>query len=130
MICVGNAKQFLYEEIREMLRRVQQEIHFKYVKFHGILSDDMMVYSEDSHGIPHYSFTFIDKVIDFMLSIDLRPLCQLSFMPIALAEDHSRLVDYYHYNTSPPKSLKKWIDLVTAFTKHLISRYGEDEVSS
>ena len=130
MICVGNAKQFLYEEIREMLRRVQQEIHFKYVKFHGILSDDMMVYSEDSHGIPHYSFTFIDKVIDFMLSIDLRPLCQLSFMPIALAEDPSRLVDYYHYNTSPPKSLKKWIDLVTAFTKHLISRYGEDEVSS
>ena len=87
MICVGNATQFLYAEIQEMLRRVQKEIHFRYVKFHGLLSDGMMVYSEDANGMAHYSFTMIDKVIDFLLSIDLRPLCQLSFMPIALAED-------------------------------------------
>ena len=128
MICVGNAKQFLYEEIRDMLRRVQKEIHFRYVKFHGILSDDMMVYSEDAHGIAHYSFTMMDKVLDFMLSIDLRPLCQLSFMPIALAEDPSRLVDFYHYNTSPPKDMLKWVRLVEAVTEHLISRYGLEEV--
>lgn len=128
MICLGNAKQFLYAEIQDMLRRVQKEIHFRYVKFHGILSDDMMVYSEDANGIAQYSFTMIDKILDFMLSIDLRPLCQLSFMPIALAEDPSRLVDFYHYNTSPPKDLQKWIRLVEALTQHLISRYGEDEV--
>ncbi len=130
MICVGNATQFLYAEIQEMLRRVQKEIHFRYVKFHGLLSDGMMVYSEDAHGMAHYSFTMIDKVIDFMLSIDLRPLCQLSFMPIALAEDPGRLVDFYRYNTSPPKDMQKWVRLVEAVTEHLISRYGEEEVSS
>lgn len=128
MICVGNAKQFLYAEIQDMLRRVQKEIHFRYAKFHGLLSDDLMVYSEDAHGIAHYSFTMMDKVIDFMLSIDLRPLCQLSFMPIALAEDPARLVDFYHYNTSPPKDMRKWVRLVEAVTEHLISRYGLEEV--
>ncbi len=128
LICVGSAKQFLYHEVQEMITKTQQEIHYDYVKFHGILSDDMMVYSETSDGTPLYSFTFVDKVIDFLLSVGLRPLCQLSFMPIALSSDPGRLVDFYHYNTAPPKDLKKWTDLVDALIRHFISRYGLSEV--
>ena len=130
MICVGSAKQFLYREVQDMLIRVQKEIRFQYVKFHGLLSDDMMVYAEDRDGNPHYSFTFVDKVLDFLLSIDIRPLFQLSFMPIALAEDPGRLMDFYHYNTSPPKDLKKWTDLVDAVVRHCVQRYGLSEVKS
>jgi len=130
MICVGSAKQFLYSEVQEMLRRVQKEIRFEFVKFHGLLSDDMMVYSEDADHVPHYSFTLIDKAIDFMLSIGLRPLCQLSFMPIALAKDPHRLVDFYHYNTSPPKDMDRWTGLVDALVRHLIRRYGFAEVKT
>lgn len=77
---------------------------------------------------PLYSFTFVDKVIDFILSVGLRPLCQLSFMPIALSSDPGRMVDFYHYNTAPPKDLKKWTDLVDALIRHFISRYGLSEV--
>lgn len=128
LICVGSAKQFLYHEVQEMIKKTQQEIHYDYVKFHGILSDDMMVYSEKSDGTPIYSFTFVDKVIDFLLSVGLRPLCQLSFMPIALSSDPERLVDFYHYNTAPPKDLKKWTDLVDALIRHFIARYGLSEV--
>lgn len=128
LICVGSAKQFLYHEVQEMIKKTQQEIHYDYVKFHGILSDDMMVYSELSDGTPLYSFTFVDKVIDFILSVGLRPLCQLSFMPIALSSDPGRMVDFYHYNTAPPKDLKKWTDLVDALIRHFISRYGLSEV--
>ena len=130
MICVGSAKQFLYREVQDMLIRVQKEIRFQYVKFHGLLSDDMMVYTEDKDGTPHYSFTFVDKALDFLQSIGLKPLFQLSFMPISLAEDPSRLMDFYHFNTSPPKDLKKWTDLVEAITRHCVSRYGLEEVKS
>ena len=130
MICVGSAKQLLYREVQDMLIRAKKDIDFKQIKFHGLLSDDMLAYHEDINGIPHYSFTFIDKVFDFLLSIDIRPLCQLSFMPIELAEDPYRLVDSFHYNTSPPKSLDKWSDLIIALTNHLVSRYGYKEVSS
>ena len=35
---------------------------FEYIKFHGILSDDMLFYSEDKDGNPVYSFVMIDKV--------------------------------------------------------------------
>ncbi len=128
MCCVGSAKQFLYSEVQEMLRTVQNKIHFKYVKFHGILSDEMMVYMEKEDGTPAYSFAMIDKVLDFLLSINLRPLVQLSFMPQALASDPSKLIYMWNFNTSPPKDIKKWTDLVTAVIQHTIRRYGLDEV--
>lgn len=128
LMCVGSAKQFLYREVQDMVREAQAEIHYDYVKFHGLLSDEMMVYSETSKGIPVYSFTLADKVVDFLLSVKLRPFCQLSFMPIALASDPNRMVDFYHFNTSPPKDLKKWTDLVEALVRHFIARYGLSEV--
>ena len=128
MCCVGSAKQFLYSEVQEMLRTVQQKIQYKYVKFHGILSDEMMVYMEKEDGTPVYSFTMIDKVLDFILSINLRPLIQLSFMPLALASDPSKLIYMWNFNTSPPKDMKKWTNLVTAIIGHTIRRYGLDEV--
>ena len=128
MCCVGSARLFLYAEVQDMVRRMQQDIGFCYVKFHGILSDEMMVYMEDRNGRPLYSFAMVDKVIDFLMEVSLKPLVQLSFMPQALASDPDKLIDMWHFNTSPPKSMKKWNDLVRALLTHLISRYGQSEV--
>lgn len=129
VMCVGSAKQFLYREIQDMISKTQDEIGYEFVKFHGIFSDEMMVYNEKMDGTPVFSFTLIDKVIDFLLSVNLRPICQLSFMPIALSKNPERLVDFYHYNTAPPKSMAKWGQLVNAFIMHVIKRYGINEVS-
>lgn len=130
MCCVGSARLFLYAEVQDMVRRMQKDIGYRYVKFHGILSDEMMVYMEDRNGRPLYSFTMVDKVIDFLMEVGLKPLVQLSFMPQALASDPDKLIDMWHFNTSPPKSMKKWNDLVHALLTHLISRYGQSEVRS
>ena len=129
MLCVGSARQLLYADVQDLVRRVQNEIGYKYVKFHGILSDEMMVYDETPDGTPSYSFVMIDKVMDFLMSVNLRPLVQLSFMPIKLASDPERLIDSFHFNTSPPKSMTKWANLVEAVVSHLITRYGIEEVS-
>lgn len=128
LMCVGSAKQFLYQEVQDMIRTTQKEIHYDYVKFHGLLSDDMMVYTEKQDGTPVYTFTLIDKVFDFLLSVGLRPLCQLSFMPRALALDPERTINMGHFNTSPPKDMKKWRNLIDALIRHLIIRYGIIEV--
>lgn len=127
---VGNAKQFLYSEMQDIVRKVQSEIGYKHVKFHGILSDEMMVYTERPDGTPVYSFILVDKVIDFLLSVHLKPYMQLSFMPIMLAKDPTKLIDMWHFNTSPPKSLSKWEGLIKAFIQHLLNRYGLEEVAS
>jgi len=128
MLCVGSARQFLYADIQDMVRRVQDEIGYRYVKFHGILSDEMMVYDEDADGNPFYSFVLIDKVLDFLRSVGLKPLVQLSFMPVKLASEPARLVDHGSYNTSPPKSMSRWAELVRALVTHMIRRFGREEV--
>ena len=128
--CVGKAKHILYKEIQDMLEIIQKDVKFKYIKFHGILDDDMMIYSENENGNVNLSFTYIDKVIDFLLSIDLKPLVELSFMPKDLARDLSHTMFENHSIISPPKDMVKWNYLIENLTKHLINRYGYSQVKT
>lgn len=127
---VGRAKELLYADVQKMLTELQQTIGYEYIKFHGLLSDDMLVYEEDASGTPHYSFVYIDRVIDFLLSIRLKPLIQFSFMPKALASLPDKNVYSSPFNISPPKDYKKWKQLIFCLTTHLIERYGLKMVRS
>lgn len=127
---VGRAKELLFADVQKMLTELQSEIRYEYIKFHGLLSDDMLVYIEDENGVPHYSFVYIDKVIDFLLSINLKPLVQFSFMPGDLASIPDKNVYASPFNISPPKDMDKWLNLVTTLTTHLIDRYGLRTVRS
>lgn len=125
---VGRAKEILYAPIQEMLRTIQKEIGFQYIKFHGILGDDMMLYSEDRGGQPVYDYVYVDMVIDFLLSIGLRPLIQLSFMPEKLSATPERTRFYAPCVMGKPKDWEKWEDMVKHLTQHFLDRYGEKEV--
>ena len=61
---VAKAKDILLAPIQKMLKTMQNEIGFKYIKFHGILGDDLMVYDEDTEGNPLYNFSQVDMVIE------------------------------------------------------------------
>lgn len=125
---IGKAKHILYSECQDMLRQLQKDVGFKYIKFHGLLDDDMMVYSENEFGEPELNFTLIDMILDFLLSIDLKPFMQLTFMPRALAKTHDRTQFYIKSIISYPKDMKKWKYLVHHLLLHLESRYGPNEV--
>ncbi len=125
---IGKAKHILFAENQRMLRELQEEIGFQYIKFHGILDDDMMVYSELADGTPQLNYAYIDMVIDFLLSINLRPFMQFSFMPKALAKDTSRTMFYTESFISMPKDLDKWNYLIRELVLHLESRYSSKEV--
>ncbi|MEK5026739.1 GH39 family glycosyl hydrolase [Paenibacillus sp. FSL M7-1046] len=129
-IGVSRAKEVLLADVQQALRIAQEEIGFKYIKMHSLLDDDMMVYSEDAEGKAIYNFHFIDMVFDFLLSIRLKPLVQFSFMPKLLASNLEKTVFYNQINTSPPKSIDKWNQLIRALTLHLIQRYGLGEVKT
>ncbi|MDR2043423.1 MAG: helix-turn-helix domain-containing protein [Clostridium sp.] len=120
---VGRAKELLYADVQEMLRKLQSEFHYEYIKFHGILSDDMLLYSETRSGEPQYSFVFLDKAIDFLVSIGLKPLVQFSFMPQALASGNET-VFFSPFNVTMPRDGEKWAELIYAVTKHFVERYG------
>ena len=126
----GRANLALRDDWRKDLTTVHNATGFRYVRFHGIFDDDMGVYSEDNAGNPVYNWSYVDQAYDGMLDRGVRPFVELSFMPKALASQNVSQAFWYHPNPSPPKDYAKWDGLITAFAKHLIDRYGIDEVAS
>lgn len=129
-IGVGRARDLLNSDIRKMLQDIQNTVGYKYIKFHGILSDDMMVCTRLPDGTLQFRYHMVDLALEFLLSIGLKPMIQLSFMPTALASVLNKTVFYNSFNTSPPKDMSEWSELIADFTRHLIARFGRDEVVS
>ena len=126
----GRAILALREDYREDLRAVKAVTGLRYVRFHGILMDEEGVYDEDRDGRPVYNFTYIDQIYDGLLKDGVRPFVEISFMPEKLAARPDRHNFWYHPFVSPPKDYAPWDEFMRAFARHLISRYGIDEVAT
>lgn len=129
-IGVGRAKELLYADVQDMLRQLQERVGFRYLRFHGIFSDDMLVCRFSKDGSLQYSFTMIDKALDFILSIGLKPLIQFSFMPAAIAANPEKTIFASSFTISPPRRMSDWNTLVHLFLSHIRSRYGTSEIRS
>ena len=126
----GHAILSLRQSYRDDIRSVHHVADFRYVRFHGILDDEVGVYKEDQHGNPVYNFSYVDQIYDGLLANGVRPVVEISFMPKNLATNPDDLHTFwYKPNVSPPKSMERWDDLMTHFAQHLVDRYGIDEVS-
>lgn len=128
-VAFGRATEGLRADFQEQMRELQRDIGFSYVRFHGIFHDDMAVYDEDENGNPIYWFGYVDKLIDFLLSVHIRPFLELAFMPIQLATVPNTTF-WWKANGCPPTDYQKWHDLVRATILHLTERYGEEELKT
>ena len=124
---VSNAYDILNTSIQKSISAAQKEIGFEFLHFHGIFDDTMRVYYEKNDGTPVFNFHYIDQIIDFMLSVGLKPYLELSWMPRKLASDKNEkgLNGVCH---SKPKDIKIWCSLVQAFLVHLIGQYTWEQV--
>src|SRR5687768_9935423 len=111
---------------QQQLQRCHTELGFQYVRFHGLLSDDMGTLVRENDKLL-YSFFNADKVFDFILSTGMKPFVELSFMPIALASG-KKTVFNYEANVTPPRDYKQWATLVGKLVTHWVERYGAAEV--
>lgn len=114
-------------EALAQLKTARDELGFRYIRFHDIFHDDMGVYREVD-GRPVYDWTKIDHLYDSFLAIGIKPFIELGFTPDAMKTSDQTLF-YWKGNTSHPQP-EKWVGLVDAFVRHLIDRYGIDEVRS
>jgi xylan 1,4-beta-xylosidase len=97
-------------------------------------------YTEDANGNPIYNWTIIDSIFDTYIKRGMKPLAEIGFMPQALSvkPDPYRHTwqpgrpygEIYTGWAFPPNDYKKWADLVHAWVKHSVDRYGKKEVES
>ena len=108
------------------LARAHRELGFEHVRFHGILDDDMGTLICQNKQLL-YSFFNTDQVMDFLLSIGMRPFVELSFMPKTLASS-GKTVFRYRANISSPRDLASWETLIARLVGHWFERYGRAEL--
>ncbi|MCR5629328.1 glycosyl hydrolase [Eubacterium sp.] len=133
--CIGTGRMglALFKEYQDQLKLCQKEIGFKYIRGHGLFCDDMSIYQErdmtrfGGEVTIDYNFTYLDLVFDFYLSINLKPYLELGFMPYKMASGEQTIF-YWKGNTTPPKDYDAWKKLIQVTLRHLIDRYGRDEV--
>lgn len=131
--CIGTGRMglALTQEYQDQLKLVQEEIGFRHIRGHGLFCDDMAIYQEyEEDGVKkaEYNFTYLDRVMDSYRSVGLRPFLELGFMPYKMARGTQTLF-YWKGNTTPPKDYGAWCDMVQALLRHLMERYGADEVT-
>ncbi len=127
----GHAILALRADYRRDLSMVKQVTGFTYVRAHGILDRDVGVFHLTRQGRPVYNFSYVDQIYDGLLARGVKPFVELSFMPPAL-DSHPQAAKpfFYHLIASPPKSYRLWDGLIRAFARHLVRRYGIDQVAS
>ncbi|WP_329742216.1 GH39 family glycosyl hydrolase [Dyella sp. A6] len=140
----GRAILSLRDDYRKDLVAVHKATGFGYVRFHGIFDDEVGLFHLGKPGQPFYNaadtsskddkpvynFSYVDQIYDGLLARGVRPFVELSFMPQAMSSDPKALQGFwYHPNIAPPKDYALWDGMIRAFAKHLIARYGIDEVS-
>lgn len=128
-IGAGRANEGLRADWQQQLTYVKKECGFRYIRFHGLFTDDMGIYKEDKNGNPEYNYMYVDALFDYLISIDIKPFVELGFMPHALASGKETIF-WWRGNVTPPKDHDKWADLVKKIVQHWTDRYGVDEVKT
>jgi len=97
-------------------------------------------YSEDADGSPRYDWRIIDGIFDTYRASGLRPYVELGFMPRALSSAPPDVPYQHSWRPTirgasleggwawPPRDYQRWSDLCFELTRHLVQRYGADEV--
>ena len=124
----GHAPLALRADWQSQLRRCHEQLGFRHVRFHDILSDDMGTLMDEQDQLL-YSFFNADQICDFLLSIGMKPFVELSFMPSTLSSG-GKTVFHYGANVTPPKDYSEWAKFIARLVTHWIHRYGIDEVGS
>ncbi len=127
-VCVGagRANEGLRANWLHHLATAARHAGFRYCRFHGLFHDDMFVYREVD-GVPRYNWQYVDELFDRMLALGVRPFVELGFCPRDMATV-TDITFWWKGHGSPPKDYGKWADLVEAFVRHCLARYGADEV--
>ena len=124
--CVGagHGALALRADFREHLARVQRDIGFRHIRGHGLLHDDMSALLGGRASLAN-----LFSVIDFYLSVGLRPVFEVSYMPLALADDPDALIMHYRACVSAfaADKAQAWAAFIAEVFSGLVARYGVDE---
>lgn len=120
MINAGFAINMMSSDFQEQLKRTLEWMHFKYVRFIGILDHNIL---PDLYDNNDYNFSNINVILDFLYRHNLYPMIELSSKPqktTVVSTTTGFLVDIPVSHAFPEHHYEK----LEALLRHCINRYG------
>lgn len=125
-IGAGRAGEGLRAVWQKQLQMAVRECGFQYIRFHGLLCDEMGVYRREGER-EFYNYAYIDMLFDALLEMGIRPFVEFGFMPEAMAGGDGTQF-WWKGNVTPPADYEAWGRLLDGLVRHWIERYGLEEV--
>ncbi len=126
MVCGDRAGLALRADYRACLATAARECGFQNLRQHGMFHDDMFVWHQKEGP---FNFQYLFSNYDYYLSLGVRPLVELSFLPTWMASNDNRVFQVKCAGC-PPNDFNDWHRMVNTTVKALVARYGVDEVRS
>jgi xylan 1,4-beta-xylosidase len=123
----GRANEGLRAGWREHLQLASKHCGFRYLRFHGLLHDDMFV-CRRQNGALIFNWQYIDDLIDAMIANGVRPFVEFGFFPKDLAGKSDFRCFWWQAHVTPPEDYGEWCILVDRLVRHFIQRYGAEEI--
>lgn len=123
----GRAAEVLREDFVEQLTKAKEALGFEYLRFHGLFHDELSVVTRRKDGSLCFQWRMIDRIMDTLLRLGLRPFVELNPMPVALASGDQTIFQF-KMNVTVPRDFDEWGQLVESFARHCVQRYGLHEV--
>jgi xylan 1,4-beta-xylosidase len=118
---------FLRDEHERDLKILQDAAGFGYLRCHGIFNEEMHIVSRRADGSLSFDWTNVDRFIDQLKAVKLRPFVECGFMPEALASG-KKTIFWWKGNVTPPQREEEWAQLIEAFARHEMDLRGAEEV--
>ena len=119
---VESYTELMQANVQEMLRDLQKKIGFEYISF-NLLS----YFCRNMYGCETYTgnrdFYFLDHILDFLISIRLKPLLTLKLNYVEDRADMERL------QLALPDDTEALCRHLNEFADHIVNRYGIGTVS-
>jgi xylan 1,4-beta-xylosidase len=126
-IAVDVSILLLREDLQSHLAILQRDIGYRYCRTYGFFYDEMAIVARRKDGSLAFRWAQVDKVLDALQRLRLRPFMNLSPVPVPLASGTQTVFDW-GVNVTPPRDYAEWGQLVRAFARHCMDRYGLDEI--
>ncbi|MBB5264635.1 beta-xylosidase/AraC-like DNA-binding protein [Catenibacillus scindens] len=131
LLNVGDMVSLKDYRIRSELLRINSSLKFTYARLWNVLSNDMLLGTYISDDPSDYDFSYLDECIDFLLQNGLKPFLQMGYKRV---RDQERIrMDVRRFSVMSLfsfKSLDELIKVLRLTLKHLIVRYGQDELNT
>lgn len=127
IINIGRAEDLLKNEIQEHILLLKQSLDFIYVRFWSVFSEVLLIDIKNKQG--KYNFTKLDSIVDFLLSVHLKPFIDMEDKVKRINKNVEAAV-YYDGSRVQFENMQQWERLIEALIRHWVKRYGVDEISS